>query len=90
MHIDWWTVGLQAVNILVLVWLFGKFLFPRVMVIMQERQAKAHALLQEAGDLRAAAEQEKAQAEEMRLATLAERTRILAAAGRALWLAALA
>ena len=27
MQIDWWTLGLQAVNALVLVWLLAHFLF---------------------------------------------------------------
>ena len=31
MRIDWWTLALQAVNVLILVWLLGRFLFRPVM-----------------------------------------------------------
>lgn len=48
MTIDWWTLGLQTVNVVVLIWLLGRFLFRPVSKIIAERQAAAHAALDEA------------------------------------------
>ena len=45
MRIDWWTLALQAVNVLILVWLLGRFLFRPVMDAIAARQASAQALL---------------------------------------------
>ena len=41
MKIDWWTLGLQAVNVLILVWLLSRFLFKPVAAIIAERQQAA-------------------------------------------------
>ncbi|CAM5766584.1 ATP synthase subunit b [Labrys miyagiensis] len=48
MRIDWWTLGLQAVNVLVLLWLLQRFLFRPVAAIVAERQASAARLLDDA------------------------------------------
>ncbi|MCB1493641.1 MAG: F0F1 ATP synthase subunit delta [Rhodobiaceae bacterium] len=48
MHIDWWTLGLQTVNLLVLLWILGRFLFRPMARIVAERQAAAVHLLEEA------------------------------------------
>ncbi|OJY67306.1 MAG: hypothetical protein BGP12_14295 [Rhodospirillales bacterium 70-18] len=67
MRIDWWTLGLQTVNILVLVWILARFLFRPVAAIVAARQAEAARLLasaqaarDEAGAARAAAAAEAA------------------------------
>jgi F-type H+-transporting ATPase subunit b len=39
MRIDWWTLGLQTVNVLVFTWLLGHFFFKPVARIIAERQA---------------------------------------------------
>jgi F-type H+-transporting ATPase subunit b len=39
MTIDWWTLGLQAVNFLVLVWLLKRFLFQPVRQVIERREA---------------------------------------------------
>ncbi|MFT3721409.1 F0F1 ATP synthase subunit delta [Pseudorhodoferax sp.] len=70
MRIDWWTLGLQTVNLLVLLWLLGRFLFRPLARIVAERQQAANRLLDDAQ-----AERQKAQA-----AATAERD--AAAAGR--------
>jgi len=64
MQIDWWTLGLQTVNALVLIWLLSRFLFRPIASIIAERRAAAARLLEEAATKDAAAEalQEKAQA----------------------------
>src|SRR6516225_7501503 len=65
MQIDWWTLGLQAVNALVLVWLLAHFLFRPVVDAIGARQkaagqvlADAPAAQAEADKLRAAAKAE--------------------------------
>jgi F-type H+-transporting ATPase subunit b len=70
MHIDWWTLGLQTVNALVLIWLLGHFLFRPVADAIAGRQKAAGALLADAKAAKAAAESErdKAVAEAARLA----------------------
>jgi len=75
MHIDWWTLGLQAVNVLVLIWLLGRFLFRPVAEIMRRRQEEARRLLDEAEAARAdaATERRKAAAAEGELAAARSR-----------------
>jgi F-type H+-transporting ATPase subunit b len=70
MHIDWWTLGLQAVNALVLIWLLAHFLFRPVVAAIAARQKAAGQLLADAKAAKAAAEGEldKAAAETARLA----------------------
>jgi F-type H+-transporting ATPase subunit b len=69
MQIDWSTLGLQAVNALVLVWLLVRFLFRPVADTIAGRQQAAGQLLADAKAAKAAAESErdKAAAETARL-----------------------
>ena len=55
MSIDWWTLGLQTINITVLVWLLAHFLFRPVAAIIAERKAFAGRLLDEAEEAKTAA-----------------------------------
>ncbi|WP_235028673.1 F0F1 ATP synthase subunit B family protein, partial [Caballeronia choica] len=55
MHIDWWTLGLQTVNALVLVWLLARFLFKPVAIMVAERQRAAASLINDAAAARDAA-----------------------------------
>ena len=48
MRIDWWTLGLQTVNVLILVAILARFLFRPVIAIMEERRAAAAKLSREA------------------------------------------
>jgi F-type H+-transporting ATPase subunit b len=41
MTIDWWTLGLQAINFLVLVWLLWRFLYRPVREVIEKRKAMA-------------------------------------------------
>jgi F-type H+-transporting ATPase subunit b len=52
MHIDLWTLGLQAINAIVLIWLLARFLFRPVMAIIAERRAASETLLAEANAAR--------------------------------------
>lgn len=56
MQIDWWTLGLQAVNVLVLLWLLSRFLFTPVAAMVKERQAAIAKALDEARSTRAEAQ----------------------------------
>lgn len=62
MHIDWWTLGLQTVNALVLIWLLARFLFRPVARIVAERQLAASSLMREAAAAKEAAVSTQAQA----------------------------
>jgi F-type H+-transporting ATPase subunit b len=70
MQIDWWTLGLQTVNVLVLIWLLAHFLFHPAVDAIAARQKEAGQLLADAQAAKAAAEdeRERASAETTRLA----------------------
>ena len=70
MQIDWWTLGLQALNALVLIWLLAHFLFRPVVDAIAARQKAAGQLLADARAAKEAAEseREKAAAEAANLA----------------------
>ena len=80
MTIDWWTLGLQTVNVLVLVWILARFLFRPVARIIADRQAAASAVLDEAAAAKSAAETARAAAEAERAALAARRGEMIAAA----------
>ncbi|CAK0382597.1 ATP synthase F0 subunit B [Burkholderia pseudomallei] len=95
MRIDWSTLALQTVNVVVLVWLLSRFLFRPVSDIIAKRQAAARKLIDDASRERdvAHAERERARAERASLAAArddalkdalaqaaAERERLIAAA----------
>lgn len=62
MTIDWWTLALQAINVLVLLFILSRFLFRPVVAMMAERQAAATRDLDAARAARTAAEAEQAKA----------------------------
>src|SRR5579871_634885 len=80
MRIDWWTLGLQAANVLVLVFILSRFLFRPVVAVIEARQAAIANLLAQAEAEKAAArgERDKAAAEAERNA--AARSEVLEAA----------
>lgn len=84
MRIDWWTLALQAINVLILAWLLGRFLFRPVMDAIVARQASAQALLDQARDAKGRAEAEaqalQAQNDEFLTKASARRTEIQAEA----------
>jgi F-type H+-transporting ATPase subunit b len=80
MTIDWWTLGLQTVNVLILIWILARFLFRPVARIIGERQDAAHAALDEAEAARAEAEVTLASAREEREAIAGRRAALLAEA----------
>lgn len=80
MTIDWWTLGLQTINVVVLVWLLARFLFKPVSRIIAERQEAAHAALGEAEATRKEAEAARAKAEAETRAVSEKRAEMLAEA----------
>lgn len=70
MRIDWWTLALQAINALVLIWILSRFLFRPVASMVAARQAEARRILDEASASKAEADAEtrKARAQEAELA----------------------
>jgi F0F1-type ATP synthase membrane subunit b/b' len=68
MQIDWWTLGLQAVNFAVLVWLLRRFLYAPVRRVIAERKAEVDAARAEAAEAKTNAE---AEAEKLRQAQAA-------------------
>lgn len=64
MQIDWWTLGLQAINFLVLVWLLQRFLYKPVQNVIEERRSLAETKAAEAKALLAEAQSTKQKYEE--------------------------
>ena len=83
MRLDLWTIGLQAVNVLVLVWLLSRFLFRPVAGIIAARRQAAEAMLAEAGAVRAKAAAEAEHLAQQRQGIADEKERMLATAREA-------
>jgi F-type H+-transporting ATPase subunit b len=77
MHIDWWTLALQTVNVLVLVWILGRFFFRPVTAIVARRQEEAKKLLADAEAARRQAEATRADADKARAEIDARRLELL-------------
>ncbi len=83
MTIDWWTLGIQTVNVLILVWLLGRFFWRPVAAMIEQRRAAAQAMLAEAEAKRGQAAAALAEVERTRAGFAEERDAILAAAHQA-------
>jgi F-type H+-transporting ATPase subunit b len=68
MQFDWWTLGLQTINFLVLVWLLQRFLYRPVKEILARRQALAGQALADAEAAKNAAHASRAALEKDRAA----------------------
>lgn len=80
MRIDWWTLALQTANVLILIWLLGRFFFRPVMDIVARRQDAANKILDDARHARQQAADMRAEVEQMRAKISAERDGIMAQA----------
>src|SRR5271169_5652370 len=87
MTIDWWTIGIQTVNVVVLVWLLGRFFWRPVAGMIEQRRASAQQILAEAEAKRSQAAAALAEIERTRAGFAQEREAILAAAHEAAELA---
>jgi F-type H+-transporting ATPase subunit b len=83
MHIDWWTLALQTVNVLILIWLLARFFFRPVMDIVAKRQREASKLIDDAAQARYDAVEARANAEQERAGVAAEREQLIAKAQKA-------
>jgi len=80
MHIDWWTLALQTVNVLVLIWILARFFFRPVVNIVAKRQEEANRVLAEAAADRRQAADARADADKARAQFSVERDRLIAEA----------
>lgn len=80
MHMDWWTLALQAVNFLVLVGLLRHFLYRPAMAAIEARRVALHRDREAAGQARLAAEQEAESQRKLTAEIDAGRRAIIAAA----------
>ncbi len=80
MTINWWTLGIQTVNVAVLVWLLGRFFWRPVAAMIEQRRATTQRALAEAEALRTQAATALAEIERTRAGFGQEREAILAAA----------
>ncbi len=80
MKIDWWTLGLQTINVVILIWLLGHFFWRPIAAIIDERRTAASKLLSDAEAAKTEADRLRAEIEEKRAGFAEERDAILAAA----------
>src|SRR5476649_1142588 len=80
MTIDWWTLGFQTVNVVILVWLLKRFFWRPVAAMIEQRRAAAQKDLAEAEAKRSQAATALAEIEQTRAGFAKEREAILAAA----------
>jgi F-type H+-transporting ATPase subunit b len=80
MHIDWWTLAFQTVNVLVLIWILSRFFFRPVANIVVKRQEEANKLLAAAAAARQQAADTRADADKMRAEIGATRDQLIAEA----------
>lgn len=77
MQIDWWTLALQAINFLVLVWLLWRFLYRPVREVIEKRKKLAEHAFAEAAEKEAEAEAARQRFEESRAGLAQERQEML-------------
>jgi len=80
MTLDWWSMGLQAVNVLILAWLLSRVFWRPVAGAIIRRQEAAQAMLDEGKTAQAKADAALAEVIEARAGIAAERDAILAEA----------
>ncbi|WP_018317139.1 ATP synthase F0 subunit B [Bradyrhizobium sp. WSM2793] len=83
MTIEWWTVGLQAVNVTILVWLLARFFWRPVAGMIEERRVASVQVLAEAEAKRTEANSALVDIERIRSGFDREREAIIAAAHEA-------
>jgi len=80
MTLDWWGLGLQAINVLILVWLLSRVFWRPVAGAITRRQEAAQAMLDEGKTAQAKADAALAEIAAARTGIAAERDAILAEA----------
>ncbi len=82
MRFDWWTLALQTVNVLVLIWILARFFFRPIADIIAKRREETNKLFANAEAARKQAAAARGEAEKARAEVAAERDRLLAEAQR--------
>lgn len=82
MTINWWTLGLQAVNVLILVWLLSRVFWRPVAKAIATRQEAAQTLLADANTSKDKADKALAQVTKSRADMAAEREALLEKASK--------
>jgi len=77
MTFDWWTLGLQAINFLVLVWLLHRVLYKPVLAVIEKRRELTDRTLEDARKAESAAEAERSEYEATKAGLEAERKAML-------------
>jgi F-type H+-transporting ATPase subunit b len=80
MTIDWWTLGIQTVNVVILIWLLGRFFWRPVAAMIEQRRATAQRIVAEAQAKRCEATAALVEIEQTRAGFARERDAILVAA----------
>jgi F-type H+-transporting ATPase subunit b len=80
MQFDWWTLTLQTVNFLILVWLLHRFLYRPVLGMVDARRAKIDAQYADARKAESEAQAELSRIESERAGIASERTTALRSA----------
>jgi F-type H+-transporting ATPase subunit b len=83
MHLDWWTLALQTVNVLVLIWILARFFFRPIADLIAKRQEEMNKLFADAEAAGKQAAAARNEAEKARGEIAAERDRLLAEAQKA-------
>jgi F-type H+-transporting ATPase subunit b len=77
MHFDWWTLGIQTVNVAVLVWLLQRFFWRPIAATIAQRRASTAAALAEAKAVDDTAKAALAEVEKTRAGFAAEHAALL-------------
>lgn len=80
MTLDWWGLGLQAINVLILVWLLSRVFWRPIAGAITRRQEAAQVMLDEGKTAQAKADAALAEVADTRAGIAAEREAILAEA----------
>jgi len=83
MRVDWWTLALQTVNVLILIWILARFFFRPIANIVAKRQDETNKLFAEADAARNQAADARREAEKARAEVAAEHDRLIAEAQKA-------
>jgi F-type H+-transporting ATPase subunit b len=83
MRIDWWTLALQTLNVLILIWILARFFFRPIMDIVAKREEQTKKTLADAALARREAAHVRSEAVKARSEVAAERERLLAEARNA-------
>jgi F-type H+-transporting ATPase subunit b len=83
MTLSWWTLGIQTVNVVILIWLLGRFFWRPVAAMIEQRRVTAQHIVTEAEAKRSEATAALAEIERTRAGFVRERETILTQAHEA-------